>query len=364
MHMPKKLYFAYGSNLNRVDFKKWCKENRFPSRLLRFHSIARLPDFDLGFNYNSTTRGGGVLNILPRTGQLVPGALYEIDDKGKAALNQKEGAPKIYKQVDVTVINNQGEEIRAFTYQLCPDRVKDYVKPTAEYLDIVRQGLENLGLDSNILESVAKNKTSACPDAFLFYGTLMRGQSRFPQLEKFGVKCTLLAKMFGRLLDLGEYPGLVDIATTDSMIHGDFVRLNQPEKAIQLLDSIEGFQGFGKPNSLYRRTWTNVDVGDARIRGAWTYCLSANCCQATPIPSGDWREHLGQKNNFMKQLVQLHAQGREAELAKRIVTSHPFHIKENVESQIQSLLPLDCALMSGELAERTLAQASGKWMVY
>jgi hypothetical protein len=103
--MSQQLYFAYGSNLNQQDFDDWCSRRGFSKGLLRFHSKANLPDFDLAFSYRSATRNGGVLDIKPRTGQLVPGVLFEIDDEGWDALDAKEGAPSVYKRFTVQVLN-------------------------------------------------------------------------------------------------------------------------------------------------------------------------------------------------------------------------------------------------------------------
>ena len=53
--MSQQLYFAYGSNLNQKDFNDWCNQRGIPEGLLRFHSNANLPDFDLAFSYRSKT---------------------------------------------------------------------------------------------------------------------------------------------------------------------------------------------------------------------------------------------------------------------------------------------------------------------
>lgn len=293
--MSQPLYFAYGSNLNQKDFNDWCSKRGFPIGLLRFHSNANLPDFDLAFSYQSIPRNGGVLDVKPRTGQLVPGILFEVDGEGWDALDKKEGSPNFYERVKVQVLNERGESLEAVTYQVCDGRKLQFVAPHPAYIEIVEQGLDDWNIGKAQLNAVAKNRVSKCPDGFFFYGTLMRGETRFSVLHQFGLECTLMAETFGRLLDLGSFPALVDTGSSDQLVQGDFVRLRNPEQAIHKLDQIEGFNGFGMPDSLYRRTFVGVCVGDGRVRHAWTYCLADNACKASQILSGDWRQHLGHR---------------------------------------------------------------------
>lgn len=359
--MSTQLYFAYGSNLNQQDFHAWCKRRNYPKGLLRFRSVAQLPDFDLAFTHRSNTRGGGVLDLQDRPGQLVQGVLYEVDEEGWMALDEKEGAPLAYQRVDVSVMDDRGNSIIASTYRVAPNRKERFVQPTPEYVRIVEAGLNHWGLSTETLIAAASDRPTSCPDGFFFYGTLMRGEQRFSALQPFGIECVLLASTFGRLLDLGAFPGLVDTEETESTVQGEFVRLREPEKAIRVLDAIEGFRGFGRTGSLYRRTRIGVDVGDGRIRDAWTYCLESGADQAAPIDSGDWRAHRGQQKRFLSQLAAVHSQGNEEYLAQRIASTDPFRFGLPVTQAVQSLLPLDRSLASGLLSERKLAQASGLW---
>jgi len=317
--------------------------------------------FDLAFSYRSQSRGGGVLDLKPRLGQLVSGILFEVPCQGLAALDRKEGAPNVYHRVPITAIDHKGQLVTAFTYRVRENLRRQYVRPTKDYLAVVRRGLEHWGLDDDHLSTVADNREVACPDGFFFYGTLLRGEQRFSALRRFGIDCVLLAETCGRLLNLGTFPGLVDVGASESLVQGEFVRLRRPEAAIRELDVIEGFLGFGKPGSLFRRTRIDVHVGDGRVRPAWTYSLNAHANQATAIASGDWREHLGCRQEFLKGLAQAHAGSDELVLARHLASCLPFSFNENREEMVSSLLPLREALSRGVLSERKLAQASGNW---
>lgn len=204
----------------------------------------------------------------------MPGILFVVDGEGWDALDKKEGASIVYECVIVQVLNERGESLEAVTYRVCDSRKLQFVAPHPEYVEIVRQGLEDWDIGDAQLNAAAKNKESVCPDGFFFYCTLLRGEPRFSVLRQFGLECTLMAETFERLLDLGSFPALVDTGSSGQLVQGDFVRLRNPEQAIHKLDQIEGFNGFGMPNSLYRRTFVGVGVGDGRVRYGWTYCLA------------------------------------------------------------------------------------------
>jgi gamma-glutamylcyclotransferase (GGCT)/AIG2-like uncharacterized protein YtfP len=359
--MSDNLYFAYGSNLNQGDFRDWCRERGYQQDLLQYKGRAHLPDFDLAFSYRSATRQGGVLDIRERTGQLVPGVLFEVRGNGWSALDEKEGAPNAYQRTNVAVLDERGAELPATTYRVNATRAKQFVKPNERYVAIVQGGLEHWGLSNELLLAAAANKISSCPQGFFFYGTLMRGESRFRTLRQYGIECVLLACTFGRLMDMGEYPGLVDLENDQSMVQGEFVRLRDAETAIPTLDAIEGFRGFGKSGSLYRRTCIGVDVGEGRIRSAWTYCLESKDSFARSIPSGNWRAYRGYQESFLMQLAAVHAGGDEGRFVTRLAQKDPFCFGEDEIDVVRSLLPLHKAVARGLVSERKLAQISGLW---
>jgi gamma-glutamylcyclotransferase (GGCT)/AIG2-like uncharacterized protein YtfP len=366
----ERYYFGYGSNLNQKDWDSWCREHRYASGLLTPYCVADLPDFELIFNHDSTTRGGGVLNIRKRAGQLVPGVIFEVHGEGWDALDQKEGCRRgqangRYNRLDWVAIGPQGKELPVTAYWVPPEPSQSYVKPQPEYVQIVREGMEQQRLGDNfeMLERAAANKPIALStDAFFVYGTLLRGESRFQILQDCGLECTLVARMFGRLVDLGSFPGLVDIGTDESMVCGDFIRVRNVEAAIERLDQVEGFRGYGRPGSLYRRALLQVDVGEAHIRSAWTYVLVQGGDQATLIPSGDWREHRGVRDDFHRRLIEKHVEGDESSVARSLAKMPPFYFNEDVEAVAKELMPLRRSLAEGLISERRLAQVSGSWV--
>jgi gamma-glutamylcyclotransferase (GGCT)/AIG2-like uncharacterized protein YtfP len=362
-NMTKQLYFAYGSNLNIAEFEQWCISRGYPSQLLKFVRRASLREFELAFSYRSSSRRGGVLDIRERRGSVVPGVIFEVAEEGWGTLDQKEGAPGCYDREDVVVFDESGEMHRATTYRVSADRAEAYVVPAPGYVEVVQQGLESWEISDTHLLAAAKGESLQCPDGFFVYGTLMRGESRFDVLKRYGLECVLLAETEGQLLDLGLFPGLTHDGSSDSHVQGEFVRLRNLEAALAALDEIEGFRGYGKPGSLYRREQIPVHVGDGRLRGAWAYFLDAAADDSQTIESGDWRQHCGSRELFLRRLAKAHSRKSPRAIAEKLAKMSPYIWHGRQQEVVESLLPLNDAIDTGLLSERKLAQATGQWTV-
>jgi hypothetical protein len=86
MMTNERLYFAYGSNLNLDDWHCWCAERGYPCDLLEPVCPAALPDHELIFGHDSTSRRGGVLDIRRSRGHIVRGMLFRARPDGWKAL--------------------------------------------------------------------------------------------------------------------------------------------------------------------------------------------------------------------------------------------------------------------------------------
>ncbi len=318
-----------------------------------------LPDYELHFSHDSSTRKGGALNIIKAPGNAVEGVLFEvIDAEGWRALDAKEGAPNVYEQVDVFAYDGQGNEYRAATYILKEELYHDFKEPSQEYADIVARGLEEFDLCTRALKAAAKNQpVPLISDAIFSYGTLMRGESRFSLLADFKVCCSLLASAPGRLVDLGSYPGLLPPAKNTAWVQGDFVRLERLQDAILILDQIEGFKGFGKEGSLYTRRLTWAEVGDGRFRRAWVYIYQD--FHGEPIDSGCWRQHHNKRETIQKEIARDHFRQSKKSISKRLRDLLRFQ-----KQTPRTISEVYCALADDSLSERKLAQASGCWTAF
>ncbi len=59
-------YFAYGSNLDKKDFKKWCNKNNKPLPKWECIGMASLENYKITFNYYSHSRRAGAANIIEK----------------------------------------------------------------------------------------------------------------------------------------------------------------------------------------------------------------------------------------------------------------------------------------------------------
>ena len=97
------------------------------------------------------------------------------------------------------------------------------------------------------------------------------------------------------------------------------------------------------------------------MRKAWTYVL-ADPTQGTPIPSRDWRAHRGTRQSFLEALAQAHCGANEEAIARHLATRTGLVPAASVEAETAKLLPIAAALARGDISERQLAQASGRWL--
>jgi hypothetical protein len=142
------LYFGYGSNLCAPDLDRYCRERGLQPLSLRRIGPAFLPDRRLAFTHRSTSRGGGVLDVPPARGEVVAGVLFEVSsDASIATLDRKEGEGHVYRRFDSVVLTDDGAETPAVSYEVPPTSRESYVAPSPSYLDVVRRGYEDHGLD-------------------------------------------------------------------------------------------------------------------------------------------------------------------------------------------------------------------------
>ena len=281
--------FAYGSNLNLKDLELWCQRlGRPPALMVQPGVPAYLPDHELVFDYLSSSRKGGVLDLRPSSGRIVPGALFEVTEEDLRTLDLKEGVPLIYHQVEKRVLLADGREVMARVYEVAPEyRLPAPVAPAPAYVEIVAAGLAAFGHGDDMLRAAARGEQAPFLVSGLFvYGTLLRGGSRHGEFERCGGAAGILpATATGSLLDCGSFPGmLTGVAGT---VHGELVGLRDVPQAFTHLDGVEGFEGFEAARALFRRALIKVTTPEDVDQLARTY-LWAGTDRHPRIAGGDW----------------------------------------------------------------------------
>ena len=126
------LYFAYGSNLNLFQMKRRCKDSIFLKKI-------NLKDFRLTFR--SKYRAA---DIEPKKNSIVPGGLFDISKSDEKKLDVYEDYPSLYRKFYFTYY---GKKVMTYTMvNKTPFRF-----PTERYLNVVKRGYKDCGLDSNYL---------------------------------------------------------------------------------------------------------------------------------------------------------------------------------------------------------------------
>lgn len=107
--MAKKLYVAYGSNLNKGQMKYRCPTAKYVG-------AGELQGYELQFKGRERSAFAA---IGRKDGASVPVGLWEIQDRDEMALDMYEGFPSHYFKRDVQV-QMGGREVSAMVYIMNP----------------------------------------------------------------------------------------------------------------------------------------------------------------------------------------------------------------------------------------------------
>ena len=121
-------------------------------------------------------------------------------------------------------------------------------------------------------------------DLFI-YGTLMPGLRL--EAEMHGALCLGPARVPGRLVDLGRYPGLL---SGPGEVVGQIYRVSDARLA--RLDQVEEVVPGDRAASQYWRERVTVLSGALAGQAVWTYVYNRPPIGLTPIAHGDYRRYL------------------------------------------------------------------------
>lgn len=133
--MAKKLYAAYGSNINLEQMAYRCPNSTVAG-------TAMLKGYELQFRRHAT--------IEPNEDTEVPVLLWELDPQDERTLDRYEGEPKYYRKEDI-VLELNGEAVEVMIYIMNGD--KPLETPTEQYYNTIEQGYKENGLDTSYLET-------------------------------------------------------------------------------------------------------------------------------------------------------------------------------------------------------------------
>ena len=140
----RRLYFAYGSNLNVAQMLDRCPTAKAVTR----HTMV---DWKLIFR--------GYADIVPAVGNVVEGGLYEVGPKDVAALDRYEGVSAgFYSQVAFYLPNGSP----AFFYRMNDGEI---YPPDKKYVKIITAGFVDWNIPINSLEAAVTDALKSMANA-------------------------------------------------------------------------------------------------------------------------------------------------------------------------------------------------------
>ena len=137
----KRLYIAYGSNLNLRQMKYRCPT-------AKIHGKGIVKDYRLLFKGHPNN---AYLTIEAKTGKELPVVVWEIQAEDELSLDRYEGYPSLYFKEDIPVQLETGKVVEAMVY-IMTDVRRDLNPPSDYYLEAVKEGYESFGFDFKYLE--------------------------------------------------------------------------------------------------------------------------------------------------------------------------------------------------------------------
>jgi cation transport regulator ChaC len=139
----KRLYIAYGSNLNLPQMALRCPTAKPVG-------TAVIKDYELLFR---GWRRGGVATVEPREGSAVPVLVWDIKPKDEVALDHYEGYPNFYGK-RMMEVELDGKPVSAMVYVMTPGHDAGY--PSDYYLNVIAEGYKTAGFDLGVLDDAVE----------------------------------------------------------------------------------------------------------------------------------------------------------------------------------------------------------------
>lgn len=142
--MKRRLYVAYGSNLNLAQMTYRCPR----AKLL---GTGVINGYELQFKGFPSS---AYATIAPKEGASVPVGVWEIQPSDERSLDRYEGYPSHYFKENVPVQMQDGSEVKGMVY-IMNQRMK-FGLPSTHYYKVVHQGYLDCGLDTQVLNEAVQ----------------------------------------------------------------------------------------------------------------------------------------------------------------------------------------------------------------
>ncbi|MCQ4922204.1 gamma-glutamylcyclotransferase [Tissierella carlieri] len=146
--MDKRLYIAYGSNLNVGQMRYRCPT-------AKIYGKGILQGYRLLFK---GSKGNAYLTIEPSIGGKVPVVIWDIKSSDEMALDRYEGYPSFYYKENIEVELETGEVVTAMVY-IMTNEIRGRIQlnlPSKNYLATAKEGYKDHGFDLEFIEEAIK----------------------------------------------------------------------------------------------------------------------------------------------------------------------------------------------------------------
>jgi gamma-glutamylcyclotransferase (GGCT)/AIG2-like uncharacterized protein YtfP len=143
-NQKKRLYIAYGSNLNREQMARRCPTAKVAG-------ASELQNFRLMFRGGN---GYAVATVEPCKGGSVPVLIWELTPADEAALDIYEGWPTVYRK-EKSKVGLDGKTVAAFIYVMNGN--SPCGRPNDRYYGVILDGYTGAGFDPGILSRAAED---------------------------------------------------------------------------------------------------------------------------------------------------------------------------------------------------------------
>ena len=147
--MKRRLYVAYGSNLNLEQMKYRCPT----AKLI---GTGAIENCELQFKGFPT---GAFATIGQKPGASVPVGVFDIQPMDERSLDRYEGYPSHYFKKTVPVQMANGDKVNAMVYIMNP-KMK-FGMPSTNYYCVVHQGYKDCGLDTQVMNEALQKSAGA-----------------------------------------------------------------------------------------------------------------------------------------------------------------------------------------------------------
>ena len=96
------------------------------------------------------------------------------------------------------------------------------------------------------------------------------------------------ARIQGRLIHLGEYPGVVPSGDPARWVHGEVYALDNPSETLSRLDDYEGCGPHDPEPHEFERVEKDVVLESGASDKAWVYIFRGSTAKKREILSGDY----------------------------------------------------------------------------